>query len=86
MVFVDDQNLWKLKFTKLYFQAVNKLMTQQPEVSGFSGKNCLLMLASLTNLFSWELQEVKQSNCDRLVRMVVMIEVRAASLQLLKEP
>lgn len=60
-------------------------MTQQPEVSEFSGTNCLLMLASPTNLLPRQLQKVKESNCDRLVRTVIMIEVRAAGLQLLKE-
>eukprot|EP00064_Thunnus_orientalis_P011541 superscaffoldBa00001674_g11572 len=39
-----------------------------------------------TNLFSRRLQEVNESNCDDLARTVVMIEVRAAGVQLLKAP
>lgn len=70
---------------KLRFQSADGLVTRQPEVSGFSGTNCRLVLVSPANLLPRQLREVRESNCDGLVRTVVMIEVRAAGLQRLKE-
>lgn len=64
-------------------------LTQQTvltDVSGPFGSNHLFfMLVPITNWFSRKLRDVKESNCEGLVRAVVMIEFRTAGLLLLQE-